>query len=372
MKIRYAEFSNSRVLPDAPHKDTTVRRHKIVISLLATFLYVPATTAQTDSAAVTNIFLYQGADRQPRLIDGAKKEGRLTLYTSLNVDDAAALTNAFERKYGIKTIVWRSSNENVLQRTLVEARSGRHDVDVLETDGLTLESLHREQVLQPMWSPYFPDLLPQAIQSHREWIGTRISIFVQAYHTDKVQQTELPKTYEDLLDPKWKGRLGIEADDFDWFAAVVQDLGPERGLKLFGGIVAANGLSVRKGHTLLANLVASGDVPLALTVFNYKIEQLKRKGAPLEWFAIAPAIARPNGVAVLRRAPHAHAAVLFYDFLISDGQQIIFKRDFVPASNKIDTKLNKMPLKFMDLPMLLDESDKWNKLYNDIVVKQTK
>ena len=371
MKIRYAEFSNSRVLPDAPHKDTTVMRHKIVISLLAAFLYVPATTAQT-AAAVTNIFLYQGADRQPRLIDGAKKEGRLTLYTSLNVDDAAALTNAFERKYGIKTIVWRSSNENVLQRTLVEARSGRHDVDVLETDGLTLESLHREQVLQPMWSPYFPDLLPQAIQSHREWIGTRISIFVQAYHTDKVQQTELPKTYEDLLDPKWKGRLGIEADDFDWFAAVVQDLGPERGLKLFGGIVAANGLSVRKGHTLLANLVASGDVPLALTVFNYKIEQLKRKGAPLEWFAIAPAIARPNGVAVLRRAPHAHAAVLFYDFLISDGQQIIFKRDFVPASNKIDTKLNKMPLKFMDLPMLLDESDKWNKLYNDIVVKQTK
>jgi iron(III) transport system substrate-binding protein len=371
MKIRFAELNEPRVLRERSHKHIITMR--LLLFLLTAFLYVPSTTAQWASpAAVTSTFLYQGADRQQRLINGAKKEGKLMLYTSLNVDDAAALTTAFEQKYGIKTIVWRSSNEKLLQRTLAEARNGRHDVDILETDGLTLESLHREQLLQQIWSPYFPDLLPQAVQSHREWVGTRISMFVQAYHTDKVQQTELPKTYEDLLDPKWKGRLGIEADDFDWFAAAVQELGTERGLKLFGGIVAANGLSVRKGHTLLANLVASGDVPLALTVFNYKIEQLKRKGAPVEWFAISPAIARPNGAAVLRKAPHPHAAVLFYDFLISDGQQIMFKRDFVPASNKIDAKLNKIPLKFMDLPMLLDENDKWNKLYNDIVVKQGK
>ena len=132
---------------------------------------------------------------------------------------------------------------------------------------------------------------------------------------------------------------------------------------MFKDIATTNNISVRKGHTLLTQLVASGEIPLALTVYNYKAEQLKNKGAPIDWFAIAPAIARPNGVGVAAKAPHPHAALLFYDFEISqEGQQLLVERDFVPTSTKIETPLNKFPMKFVDSRAVLDEFQKWEKL----------
>jgi len=131
-----------------------------------------------------------------------------------------------------------------------------------------------------------------------------------------------------------------------------------------------NGVSVRKGHTLLTQLVVSGEIPLALTIYNYKAEQLKNKGAPIDWFTIGPAIARPNGVGVLKKAPHPHAAVLFYDFEISpEGQKILAGRDFVPTSKKVDTPLNKIPMKFVDARVALDEYQKWEKLYDELFRK---
>jgi iron(III) transport system substrate-binding protein len=139
---------------------------------------------------------------------------------------------------------------------------------------------------------------------------------------------------------------------------------------VFKDIVTTNGVSVRKGHTLLTQLVQSGEIPLALTVYNYKAEQLKNKGAPIDWFTIGPAIARPNGVAVAAKAPHPHAAVLFYDFEISEeGQKILAGRDFVPTSKKVDTPLNKIPMKFVDARVALDEYQKWEKLYDDLFRK---
>ena len=118
-------------------------------------------------------------------------------------------------------------------------------------------------------------------------------------------------------------------------------------------------------HT--AELVVSGEVPLALTVYNYKAQQLKAQGAPIDWFSIGSAIARPNGVGVARKAPHPHAAVLFYDFEISpEGQAIIAGREFVPTSKKIDTPLNKMPMNFVDAKVSIDEYDKWKNLYRQL------
>lgn len=192
-------------------------------------------------------------------------------------------------------------------------------------------------------------------------------MFVQAYNTKLVKKEELPKTWDDLLHPRWKGRLGIEAEDQDWLAGVISDLGEARGTKLFKEIVATNGMSVRKGHTLLTQLVVSGEIPFALTVYNYKAEQLKDKGAPIDWFSIGTAIARPNGVGVARAAPNPHAAVLFYDYEISEeGQKILAGRDFVPTNTKVDTPFNKTPLKFVDARMMLDEYEKWTKLYEEI------
>ena len=332
-----------------------------------------ATAQSRPVATSTAVATHQGADRQQRLIEGAKKEGELLVYTSAPVDDMAVVTAAFEKKYGVKVKVWRAGSENVLQRTITEGKAGRFDADIIETNGPELETLHREKMLQKVSSPYLADLIPQAVLPHGEWVSTRINIFAAVYNTKLVKKEDLPRTYHDLLDPKWKGKLGIEAEDADWFAGVIGDLGEGPGLKLFRDIVATNGISVRKGHTLLTNLVASGEVPLALTVYNYKAEQLKNKGAPIDWFVLGKhAIARPNGVAVTLRAPHPHAAVLFYDFCLTDAQEILMKRDFVPTSKKLETSLTKIPLKFVDVKIALDEESKWNKLYQDIFTKQSR
>jgi iron(III) transport system substrate-binding protein len=313
---------------------------------------------------------YSGADRQQRLVEAARKEGELMVYTSVPVDDMAVLTAAFEKKYGVKVRVWRAGSEKVLQRAVTETRANRFDVDVVETNGPELESLHREKILQEVKSPYLGDLIAPAILPHHEWVSTRLNIFSLAYNTARIKKADLPASYQDLLNPKWKGKLGIEAEDLDWFAGVVTEMGEAKGIKLFRDIVATNGLSVRKGHTLLTNLVASGEVPLALTAYNYKAEQMKNKGAPIDWITIAPAIARPNGIGVARHAPHPNAAVLFFDFMISDAQPLLLARDYVPTSKKVDTKLNKMPIKFVDPKVVLDENDKWSKLYEDIITKQ--
>ncbi|HEY4319161.1 MAG TPA: extracellular solute-binding protein [Herbaspirillum sp.] len=326
----------------------------------------------TSLACAQDPINYQGADRQQRLLEGARKEGELQLYTSTPADEISVLITAFEKKYGIKVKLWRSGSDMVVQRLVGEGRARRFEADVIEADGTNLEALYREQLLQEVHSPNLADLIPQAIPPHRQWVAARVNIFTLAYNTKLVKKSDLPKAWTDLLDPKWKGKLGIEAADADWFATIMSELGEAKGLKLFRDIVAANGLSVRKGHTLLANLVASGEVPLALTVHNFKAEQFKRNGAPIDWFIIPPAVAQLNGIAVARNAPHPNAAVLFYDFMLSDGQTVLAQHDYMTTNKKYPTPLSKLPLKFMDHKTVLDESDKWNKLYQDIIVKQAK
>jgi len=314
-----------------------------------------------------SLALYQGSDRLQRIEEAAKREGELTIYSSTPVEDIRVLTDAFERRYGIKTKVWRASSEKVLQRALTEARAGRFDVDAFDTNGPELEALVQEKLLTPVWSPSLASLVPEARFAHQSWVGTRLLIFVLAYNTKLVRKGELPSSYDGFADPKWKGRLGIEADDSDWFATLSTLLGETNAQTLFRSIVATNGISVRKGHTLLTQLVASGEVPLALTVYNYKAEQLKNQGAPIDWYVIAPAIARANGVGVAARAPHPNAALLWYEFELSEeGQRLLLKRDFVPTSRSVATPLNRFPLRFVDSKAVLDESGKWDRRFADV------
>jgi iron(III) transport system substrate-binding protein len=330
---------------------------------------VPAQTSR-----VAEIATYQGADREQRLIEGAKKEKELTFYSSIPPEDIAALVAAFDKKYGVKVKVWRADSESVLQRILGEAKSRRYELDVVAGGTSTLEPLHRENLLQEVRSPNLADIIPEAIAPHRQWTAIYLNTIVQAYNTNLVQKDKLPKTFVDLLRPEWRGRLGIEAEDYDWFAQVVTDLGAASGLgdayglRVFRDIVASNGISVRKGHNLLNSLVATGEVPLALTVYGFLAEQTKRKSAPLEWFVIPPAIARPTAEGLARNAPHPHAAVLFYDFLLGEGQQILAGRQFVVTSRKIETPFNRGPLKLIDSAMMLDQARKWQDLYQKTIL----
>jgi iron(III) transport system substrate-binding protein len=205
---------------------------------------------------------------------------------------------------------------------------------------------------------------------HHGWIATRLSIFVGAYNTNVIKAADAPKGYEDLRDPRWKGKLGIEAEAVNWFLSVVGSLGEQRGLRLFHDIVATNGISIRKGHTLLANLVGSGEVPLALTTYSYRVEQMKSEGAPIALLYLAPVVALPTGAGVFKKAPHPYAALLLLDFYLTDAQKILGDRLAVPTDPRV--KPPPKDLIFVDLPKFIDEGEKWTKLFQDTFVNQAR
>ena len=337
-------------------------RHRHAYSALAFAVALLASSARAQTAA--DVAMLTGPDRMERIVAGAKKEGGLMLYSSATVDDMAGIIASFEKKYGLKVRVWRGSSEDIRQRAVTESRANRADVDVVETAGPDIEAMHREQLLQEVKSPTLDDLMPQAIQPHREWVTSRISIFTTLFNTNLIKKADAPKTYEDLVDPKWKGKLAVEAEDANWLMGVASVMGEQKSLDLFRRIVAANGISIRKGHTLLANLVVSGETPMALTVYGYKANQLVHSGAPVQDVLLPPVVALPTGVAVARKAPDPYSAVLFWEHFLTDGQKVLLEQDNQPVNVKV--KAPPPGIVITDPQKLLDEGDKWVKLYRDI------
>ncbi|MDB5762108.1 MAG: fbpA 3 [Herminiimonas sp.] len=348
--------------------------NKISMKFLACVMFVAgshgsAFAAEPDKGPLSlqEIAAYQGSDRQERLVEAAKKEGELMVYHAY--PQLANVMAAFTKKYGIKVKSWRSGSENILQRVASEARAKKYDVDIVQNNAPENEAAHREGLLQEVRSPFLKDLIPAASPAHKEWVGITLDVYSAAYNTAKVKKEEVPKSYRDLLDPKWKGRLGVEAEDQAWFATLVDTLGEQQGLKLFSDIVASNGISVRKGHSLLTSLVASGEVPLALSVYSWNPEQLKQKGAPVEGLLIEPVVAQFSTVAMFKKAPHPNAAALFYDFALNEGQQILADMHFVPTSKKIASPVRDVQIKFIDPGKALDMQEKWIKTYLNILDK---
>ncbi len=338
--------------------------------LLACSLLLPALALAQGKSKHTDIYMYQGADREQRLLAGARKEGTVALYTSLNLKDSVPITDAFEKKYpGVKVSLWRASSEKVVQRALTEARAKRYSPDVFETNGPEMEILYRETLLEPFHSPAFKDLPPAAFPKHRHWVADRFNFFVIGYNTNLVKPEEVPNSYQDLLKPFWAGKVGIEASDVDWFGSVVKAMGEKEGLAFFRKL-AESRPQLRTGHTLIAELLASGEIPLAATVYNHNVERLTQKGAPVKWKPLSPTFGRPNGIGLAKNAPHPHAGLLFVDFMLSrEGQELLKERNRVPSSNAVDSPLNKFKYEMIDPAIVLDESGKWEKLWSDLFLK---
>jgi iron(III) transport system substrate-binding protein len=286
--------------------------------------------------------------RHQRLAEAAKKEGSVTFYTSIPEKDMAVLSADFEKRYGVRVNVWRASTVKVLQRLVAEKRASRWDFDAVDISSPELEALYQEKLLQEVNSSLQKELMEEAMPAHRGWAPQFLSVFVQAYNTNTVKKEDLPKTYADLLDPKWKGLLGVEVNDSDWYCGQVKYLGQEKGTKLFQEIATRNKWSVRSGHSLLANMVVSGEVPLALTTYSYMIDQAKQKGAPVDWFAINPVIGRSNGIGVSRNPPHPNAALLFYEYMISDAQPLILKMNYLSPVKKLASPMRGAKIQFVD------------------------
>jgi iron(III) transport system substrate-binding protein len=344
-----------------------VQRASLALAALAALAIAGPGMAQD-----TSLLQYQGPDRAQKILKAAQQEGGFTLYTSIAEKDIQPLIAPFEKKYGIKVRVWRAGSDKVLQRTLTEAAARRREVDAIHISAPEMEALRLEKVLQPVSNPVFKEMLPGTVPAHREWASTLLTVFVQAYNTNQVKKEDLPKTFDDLLHPKWKGKLGIEMEDFDWFAATVTEMGEARGMKLFRDIVGSNGISVRKGHSLLINMVGAGEVGLALTVYNYMPEAARKKGVPIGWFVLEPAVARANGIGIARNAPRPNAALLFYDYILSpEAQKILVAMDYVPTNASVESPLKNMKLKIIDPAVTLDQMDKWTRAYEDVVLKRS-
>jgi iron(III) transport system substrate-binding protein len=342
----------------------------IWLLLTASWFCAAVAGAQTPAGKNDALYLYSGADRHQRLVENARREGSLTFYTSMATTESLPLSQAFEKKYGVKVELWRATSDKVVQRAVTEARGRRYSVDFIETNGPELEMLARERLLSEFYSPYIADLPAAAVPSHRLWVSDRLNIFVVAFNTNKVKREALPKTFEGFLDPKWKGLIGLEATDAEWLATIVKLWGPDRGMAFFRKLAEMRP-DIRKGHVLFSELVAAGEVPVGLTVYSSNAESMKRRGGPIDWAPVEPVVARPQAIGVAKNAPHPHAAVLFADFVLSpEGQELLMSMGRVPVSRKVVTHLNNFAYTLIDPVTVLDESEKWEKIWNELFMKR--
>jgi len=313
------------------------------------------------------VYLYEGADRAQRLAGRARQEGTLVMYTSLATSESVPLTQAFEKKYGVKVQLWRSLSDQVVRRALNEAKARRHVVDVVETNGPELEALARERVLARFFSPHIADIPSWGVPAHRMWISDRVDFFVVAFNTAKVRREELPATYEGFLDPKWRGRIGLEATDQEWLAGLAKYWGERRAVDFFRALVAMRP-DVRKGHVLLSEMVAAGEVPVSLTNYASNAESMKRRDKPIDWKPVEPVIGRPQAIGLAANAPHPNAALLFADFVLSpEGQQLFNSMGRFPSSRKATSLRVAFPYLMLDSIAMIDEDERWLKLWNELV-----
>src|SRR5262245_35762997 len=328
-----------------------------------------AATAQTrpDTSAV---YLYKGADRNQRLVEAAKKEGTLTFYTSMQTPESGPLSQAFERKYGIKVNLWRATSDQVVQRAITEARGNRNALDLVETNAPEVESLARELVVAQYDSPHLADFPEWATPPHRKWFSDRANLWVVGFNTNKVKREEIPAAYEGFADPKWKGRIALESSDQDWMYAVTNYLGEARGMDFFRRLSALRP-EMRLGHALLAQLIGAGEIQVGLTVYSGNADSIKKRGGPVDWVAVEPIVGRPQAVAVARNARNPNAALLFAELMLSpEGQTLLNSLDRNPSSKREDTLLTRFKYQMVDPIKWTDEAPRWEKLWQELFLKR--
>jgi ABC-type Fe3+ transport system substrate-binding protein len=317
--------------------------HRLICALLLA-VAAPCASAQ----AFADLASDDSPSHHQRLVAAAQKEGSLTLYTSNAAPTIQVLSADFEKRYGVRVNVWRASSAKVLQRMTAEKKADRWDFDAVSVSSPELEALYREKLLQEINSSSHKEMMEGTVPAHRGWAPQFINVFVQAYNTNAIKKQDLPKRWTDLLDARWRGKLGVEAKAGEWYCSLLRNLGEQTGGELFRQIAARNGFSVRHGNSVLANMVVSGEVPLALAVYSHMIDEAKQQGAPVDWFAIDPMVGRSNGIGVSRKPPRPHAALLFYEYTVSDAQPLMLKMNYLSPVKKLASPLRGARILFVD------------------------
>jgi iron(III) transport system substrate-binding protein len=320
-------------------------------------------------SAVATLWLLTGAKAvRAQDSDKARQEGSVVWYTNLNVDASQSIASGFEKKNpGIKVRLYRAGNSALGSRILSEAQAGRTEHDVTDMTLTFIGALLQKGLVVPYNSAERRVFRDEFKDKEGYWTGTTVQASVIGYNTRLVSPQEAPKSYDDLLLPRWKGRkITMEAEAYEWFQAMLALKGRERTLEFIKQLKSQQP-GFNRGRTLQAQLVAAGEYEVALELFNYRVEVLKNQGAPIDWVAPRPMVTNPSVASLAARAPHPNAGKRFIDFLLSkEGATLIRQAGRIPARSDVEPN---PPRLLKDLAVWVpDPQDDINKviaLYNE-------
>ena len=340
----------------------------LVLSLLsflsAAVLHAQARKPMTISELVT----YAGKDREQLLYAGAKSEGKATWYTSLAGDSYKAMIKAFEAKYaGVKVEVYRTGGGEITQRMVEEAKAKRQLVDTIETTEPNLMFQREAFLLRPYHSPHFASYPDDAKQKGERglyfWATARESYIGFAYNKNLLPKDAIPRSYDGLLHPALKGRMGLTVDDTSAkvIAAILKTKGPELVKKLKSQDISL--------HTIippaLLELIGSGELVAGAAIFRNHVIVAKDKGAPVEWVPMDIVPTNVGGAAIAVQPPHPNAALLFADYLLGpQGQGVLEKYHYGNGAKNYGFKKWR-PEHGMALDKYEKELERWEKLLRE-------
>jgi iron(III) transport system substrate-binding protein len=274
----------------------------------------------------------------PDLLAAAKSEaGALTIYASMNEEEALPYWAIFEQATGIKVNFVRMSDSNIRARIAIEHRAGQHSFDLVATTPVYRLG---NDILAQFDPPQAKDLIAQARDPNRRWYGYSGNYNTPAYNTTKVRQDELPKTYEEFLERKaWAGKIAIDATDTEWLSGIFAHYGEERSSKLVRDLAAALKPVVIDGHLNLARQVGAGEYWVALNNYVPLTINLKLAGVPTDFWALDPVALAFGSIGIYAQAPHPKTALLAANFMLShEGQTFLTRKGRLPS--RVDVATN--------------------------------
>nr|WP_243850581.1 extracellular solute-binding protein [Modestobacter marinus] len=329
-------------------------------------------TEATDAEGVyAEIGELTGSERRDRLVELAAEEGNaLSIYTSLNADIADIVVPEFEEEFGIDVDLYRADSETILQRILQESSAQFAGADVVETNATELAVIANEG-LTGDYQGEQRDKVNEDFQ-YEGWTPTRFNIFAPAWNTNAVAGDLVPTTWEDLADPKYDGILSLEVGDYDWYMTLYgyfQDQGMSDADidAMFAAMV--DGAKIAKGHSGQVELLSAGEFGVVAASYTYLTEKARATGAPVDDQPfVEPVVARANGGGVMRASEHPATAMLFMDWYLEDGQQVLLDNGLTPSVMPDGSDpLAGLEVQPVDVQQLLDEGAEWSDRYAEVV-----
>jgi len=296
--------------------------------------------------------LYAQATSQSALIEAAKKEGKVVWYTSMAIDTSKPLLDAFLKEYPfIKADLVRAGEEQLTNRMLSETRAGQWLFDAVSTS--SIGALIERKMITPYLAPERDAFMDQFKDPQGYWTGVFANNLILAYNTKMVAAKDAPKDYPDLLDPKWKGQILMDPTDYDWFGTLIAAWGREKTVQYMQRLTKQQP-SWRRGHGLTAQLLGAGETGLAWA-YSFRIERMKREGAPVEWIeTFDPIVVTISGIGLSAKATNPNAAKLLINFATSKrGQEMVREMRRIPARGDVKPfapKMDQSKLKLKAVP----------------------